>query len=171
MGRVARQQGLAGRKKSLLQNPMIMLNTNTAPSTWQPLSGRGVLRISSRSAGADVNGECGVVKVCTVNVGSLVGRGREVVEMLARRGVDVCCIQEVRYKGDGTRTFGSNEEKYKLWYTGNENKTNGVGIMVKENLVENVLEISRSSDRLMKIKIALGKTVVNVFSLYAPQVG
>ena len=171
MGRVARQQGHAGRQKPPLQIPMIMLNTNAASSPWQPLSGRGVLRISRWGAGADVSGDCGVVKVCTVNVGSLVGRGREVVEMLARRNIDVCCLQEVRYKGAGTRSIGTNEEKFKLWYAGNENKTNGVGIMVKHDIVENVLEIKRSSDRLMRIKIVLGKTVVNIFSLYAPQAG
>ena len=95
-----------------------MLNTNMAPSPWQPLSGRGVLRIPSRFAGADVSGDGGAVKVCTVNVGSLIGRSREVVEMLARSGVEVCCIQEVRYKGEGTKSIGSNEEKHKLWYSG-----------------------------------------------------
>jgi exonuclease III len=36
--------------------------------------------------------------MCTVNVGTLVGRSREVVEMLPRRSVDVCCVQEVQYK-------------------------------------------------------------------------
>ena len=115
--------------------------------------------------------ECRVVKVCTVNVGSLVGRGREIVEMLARRKIDVCCLQEVRYKNEGVKTIGSNDEKYKLWWAGNEQKTSGVGIMVKSDIIENVLEIKRCSDRIIMIKIVFGKTIMNIYSLYAPQVG
>jgi exonuclease III len=54
--------------------------------------------------------------MCTVNVGTMVRRSREVVEMLARRSVDVCCVQEVQYKGTGCTVFGSGEEKYKFWW-------------------------------------------------------
>ena len=35
---------------------------------------------------AHSSGECGGLKLCTVNVGSLKGRSREVVEMLSSRG-------------------------------------------------------------------------------------
>ena len=31
-----------------------------------------------------------IVRVCTINVGTMKGRSREVVEMLARRRVDMC---------------------------------------------------------------------------------
>jgi len=37
------------------------------------------------------------MRVATVNVGTMMGRSREVVEMLARRRVDVCCVQEDQY--------------------------------------------------------------------------
>ena len=52
------------------------------------------------------------MRLAVVNVGMLVGRSREVVEMLGRRNVEVCCLQEVRYTGQGTRMFGS---EYKFW--------------------------------------------------------
>ena len=82
-----------------------------ARSTGQPLNGQRVLRISSGwSAGTEnVRKKDEVIRVCTVNIGTLIGRRREVVEMLARRRVDICCIQEVRYKNQGTAAFGSNE--------------------------------------------------------------
>ena len=112
-----------------------------------------------------------MVKVCTVNVGTLLGKRREFVEMLARRQVDICCIQEVRYKNQGTTAFGSNEEKYKFWYSGNTVGTNGVGIPVRSELAERVLEVERYNDRLMKIRMVLGKGVCHIFSAYAPQVG
>ena len=150
---------------------MIMLNNPMAPSPWQPLNGQGVRRISSLNVRADESREGGVLKVCTVNVGTMVGRGREMVDMLARRNIDICCVQEVRYKGDGARTFGVNEEKYKLWYSGGREGLYGVGIMVRQELVDNVLKIERFSDRLIKIRLVLGKQVFNIFSLYAPQAG
>ena len=164
--------------KLSLQIKMMSSNNVMAPSTQQPLNGQGVLRItgdssarSGRSASADARGDGGVVKVCTVNVGSLRGRSREVVEMLARREVDICCLQEVRYRNQGSMAIGSNEEKYKLWYSGNEEGTNGVGILVRFDMAEKVIEVERLDDRVMKIKIVLGKVVFHVFSVYAPQVG
>ena len=147
-----------------------MLNNQLAPSTWQPFNGQGVLRISSLNVCADESRDGRVLKVCTVNVGTMVGRGREMVDMLARRNIDICCVQEVRYKGDGARTLGVNEEKHKLWYSGGRQGLHGVGIMVRQDLVDNVLKIERFSDRLIKIRLVLGKQVFNIFSLYAPQV-
>ena len=80
-------------------------------------------------------------------------------------------MQEVRYKRDGARTFGLNEEKYKLWYSGSREGLYGVGIILRQDFIDNVLKIERFSDRLIKIRLVLGKSVFNIFSLYAPQVG
>ena len=65
------------------------------------------------------------MRLATVNVGTLVRRSREVVEMLGRRNVDICCLQEVRYKGQITKIFGS-EHKYKFWWSGGTESGNGV---------------------------------------------
>ena len=54
------------------------------------------------------------VRVATANIGSMVGRSREVAGMLGRRKVVVCVLQEVRYKKEGTRMYGSGEERYKF---------------------------------------------------------
>ena len=42
---------------------------------------------------------------------------------------------------------------------------------IRRELVENVVEVERFCDRMMRIKLVLGKTVYHVFSVYAPQVG
>ena len=39
------------------------------------------------------------------NVGSISGRGTEVYEELRKRKVDVCCLREVRWRGEGARFF------------------------------------------------------------------
>ena len=36
------------------------------------------------------------IRLATWNVGSLTGRSGEVVEVLYRRRIDICCVQEVR---------------------------------------------------------------------------
>ena len=66
----------------------------------------------------------------------MVGKSREVVEMLARRNVDICCVQETRYRGAGSKTTGSGKERYKFWWSGNKTGQNGVGILVHEEMVE-----------------------------------
>lgn len=112
-----------------------------------------------------------MLKVCTVNVGTLRGRRSEVVDMLGRRKVDICCVQEVRYRNGGTTSVGDQESRYKFWYSGNEYGTNGVGVFVKQELAENVIEVVRRSDRIMEIKVVLGKRIHHVISAYAPQAG
>ena len=57
---------------------------------------------------------------------------------------------------------------FKLWYSGVKRATNGVGILVKRNLVEHVVEVRRKSDRILSIKLVVGSEVLNVVSAYAP---
>ncbi|ESO12129.1 hypothetical protein HELRODRAFT_158569 [Helobdella robusta] len=64
----------------------------------------------------------------TWNVGTLTGRSLEVVEELQRRMVDVAALQEIRWKGEGTRFVGAKGERYKLWWKGYDG-TGGVGVM------------------------------------------
>ena len=42
--------------------------------------------------------------------------------------------------------------------------------MVREELVENVLVVKRMSDRLMAIKLEVKGSILNIISVYAPQV-
>ena len=112
-----------------------------------------------------------LLKVCTVNVGTMRGRSHEVALMLARRNADICCVQEVRYKSDSTTTLGDGLQRYKFWYSSNPSGANGVGILVRQELAVNVIEVERFCDRIMRIKLVLGKTIYHVFSVYAPQVG
>ena len=139
-----------------------------ASSPRQPLNRREVRRIPGSNS-PHTNEQ--LVKIGTANVGTLVGRSREVVEMLERRRLDVCCIQEVRYRGVGTMSIGQDTHKYKLWWSGSKDRQNGVGILVKDEIAEDVIEVIRISGRIMNIRMILGKGIVNIFSVYAPQSG
>lgn len=136
-----------------------MSNLNLmAPSPQQLLNEQGVRRISGFRLG-------------TWNVGSICGRGTEVCEELRKRKVDLCCLQEVRWRGQGSRFLGVKERRYKLWWSGNNVGTGGVGIFLTEELCEKVVEIRRRSDRVMSMVLVLENEVVRVISAYAPQSG
>ena len=106
--------------------------------------------------------------IATLNVGTMTGRGREVVDVMERRRIDVLCVQETRWKGQKARELG---EGYKLYYMGVDNRRNGVGIVLSPEMKERVIQVSRECDRLIWLKIDLGVAAVNVVCVYAPQVG
>ena len=64
-------------------------------------------------------------------MGSPKGRVGEVVETLQRREVDVCCVQEVRFSGKGTRMIEGKQGFYKLlWNNKMKAKTLRVPMVV-----------------------------------------
>ena len=92
----------------------------------------------------------------------------EVVETLSRRKVDVCCIQETRYRGGNCRTIKGKDTRYKLYWSGNDNGTAGVGVFVAEEWTEKVFEVQRVSDRIILVKLIDGQSVVTPFCLRMP---
>ncbi|KAK3546381.1 hypothetical protein QTP70_026164, partial [Hemibagrus guttatus] len=87
---------------------------------------------------------------------------------MERRKVDKLCVQETRWKGSKARSIGAG---FKLFYYGVDSKRNGVGVVLKEEFVRNVLEVKRVSDRVMSLKLEIEGVMLNVVSGYAPQVG
>ena len=108
------------------------------------------------------------LRVATLNVRTTTGKGREVADFMERRGLDILCVQETRWKGERARCIG---EGCKSWYCGSGNKKNGVGIILKKEHVERVVELWRVTDRIICLKMELHGVMLNVISAYAPQVG
>ncbi|KAK3564602.1 hypothetical protein QTP86_023766, partial [Hemibagrus guttatus] len=108
------------------------------------------------------------LRIGTLNVGTMTGKGRELADMMERRKVDILCVQETRWKGSNARSIGAG---FKLFYYGVDSKRNGVGVVLKEEFVRNVLEVKRVSDRVMSLKLEIEGVMLNVVSGYAPQVG
>ncbi|KAK3531142.1 hypothetical protein QTP70_013244 [Hemibagrus guttatus] len=65
-------------------------------------------------------------------------KGRELADMMEGRKVDILCVQETRWKGSKARSIGAG---FKLFYYGVDSKRNGVGVVLKEEFVRNVLEV------------------------------
>ena len=46
------------------------------------------------------------LRIGTANIGSMSGRSGEVIDMVQRRGLDFCCLQETRWKGGNAQMLG-----------------------------------------------------------------
>ena len=97
----------------------------------------------------------------------MAGRGRELADMMERRNVDILCLQVTKWQGSKARNIGGG---CKLFYNGADGRKNGIGIVVREELAESVLEVKRVSDRLMAMKLKVNGSILNIVSAYAPQI-
>ena len=82
----------------------------------------------------------------------------------SRREVDLCCLQETRWKMEGVMQIVGKDSRYKLFWSGNDHATGGVGVLLAEEWWEKVFEVARVSDRIILILMTIGKTVF-VFAL------
>ena len=90
-------------------------------------------------------GRRSLIRVGTLNIGTMTGRGRELADMMERRNVDILCLQEIKWKGSKARNNGGG---CKLFYNAADGRKNGIGIVLREDLAESVLKVKRVSDRL-----------------------
>ena len=107
-------------------------------------------------------------RVGTLNVNTLKGRVCEVVGTLSRRKVDLCCVQETRYRGGHCLIITGKDSRYKLFWSGNSKGTAGVGVFVAEKWIEKVFEVKRVSDWIILVRIIVGQRVLVVFCLSMP---
>ena len=93
-------------------------------------------------------------------------KGERVGRHGGKRKVDVPHLQETSGKRvkRGTLEVDANYSTMKLM------EKNGIGIVVREELVESVLEVKKVPDRLMAIKMEMKRLILNLVSVYAPQV-
>ena len=73
-----------------------------------------------------------------LNVGTMTGRGRDLIDLMEQRNVDILCLQETKWKESKARNIGGG---CKLFYNGADGRRNGIGIVVWEELAESVLEV------------------------------
>ena len=90
----------------------------------------------------------------------------EVCEELRKRRKDVCCLQEVRWRGQGTWFMGVKGRRIKLWWSGNSDGTGGVGVLVKGELSEKVVEVQRKNNGVMTVVMALQEEVVRIICVF-----
>ena len=166
-------KGRASYHKTLLQT--IMTSQNKGKSSGGAGNHRVVGSVSglaARGCGAAGSGPSAESSECpksfrvgTLNVGTMRGKSNEVVETVSRRRVDLCCLQETSWKREGVKQIVAKI----LFWSGNDKVTGGVGILLAEEWWENVFEVVRVSDRIILIRVTIGKTVFVFVCVYAPQ--
>ena len=109
------------------------------------------------------------IRLATWNVGTMSGKSGEVSEVMIRRKIDVCCVQETKWKGKSNQWFAGGQIKF--FWVGCENGNAGVGILLKKWLVDSVVAVQKVNERILHMKLVIGKEMYNVLSIYAPQVG
>jgi len=102
------------------------------------------------------------LRIVTVNVGSLSRRSGEVAEMVSRRHLDFCCLQESRWKGEVLGQLVVNE--HGINYSGWE-VISGVGGRKFDRQGDRG---EKMSDRVTVLRVTVGKSVLNLVSVYAP---
>ena len=107
------------------------------------------------------------LRVGTINIGTLNGKSREIADLVDRRKVDILCLQETRWKGKKSRDLAGG---HKLIYYG-ESGRNGVAIVLSAAIREQLVMVSRKSERVIRAHVRDGKTSMHIISAYAPQVG
>ena len=80
--------------------------------------------------------------------------------MLYGKGLEIC----------GARLIGLQSRKQKLWWSGNQEGYGGAGVLIKEELYDNDIEVRRVSIRVMSVVIVF-EEVVRVVCTCAPQSG
>ena len=82
-------------------------------------------KIAQRRRRRDIKGKRKTIRIATLNVGSMTGRGQEVVDFMEPRKVNIMCVQETKWKGSKAKELGNG---FKLFYIGEDGRRNGVGI-------------------------------------------
>ena len=152
------------------------MTRNTIPAWTSPGLTRSALPLMAQGGSVKlavgrerergVKGGLVSLRIGSVNVSTMKKEG-EVVDMAARRRLDFCCLQETGWKGEGARKLG----EYKFLWMGCSKGIHGVGLLVADRWIEKVLEVRRVSERLMVVRVIVGRTVLNLISAYAPQAG
>ena len=140
--------------RSLARGDKCATATGVGPTTsWPPCN----------VAGETDDGRKGVdMRIGSVNVGTMRGRSGEIAEMAARRRLDICCVQETRWKGGSARNIGCDDGWYKFFWVGCEDGVAGVGVLVVDKWIDSVVEVRWVSERVMVLRLAIGKSVLNV---------
>ena len=108
-----------------------------------------------------------LIRVGTLNIGTMTGSGKELADMMKRRNVDILCLQETKWKESKARNIGGG---CKIFYNGADGRKNGIEIVVREELAESFLEVKRVSEGLMAMTLEVNGSILNIISAYAPQV-
>ena len=72
----------------------------------------------------------------------------------------------MRWKGSGCTLYGARGKRYKLFWMGGKEKSDGVGIFVAEKWVDSVVSAERRSERVMIVKLVIDQRSYSTCTSY-----
>ena len=86
------------------------------------------------------------LRLATWNIGTMSGKDGHLARALMKRKVDIVCVQETRLKENGCEKIAG--DRFKFYWSGCGDEASGVGIIIKQELENKVLNVNRINDRL-----------------------
>ena len=97
------------------------------------------------------------------------GRGNKVLEMLTHQKLDLCCLQDTRCRGGLAHLVKGKDSTHKFFRSGDLSGFGGIGIMLAEKWINNVISVTRYDCLCLQLRFLVGIIIVNVISCYASQ--
>ena len=108
------------------------------------------------------------IQLGSLNVGTMSGKGVEVVEMKERRRLEVLCVHETKWRGDRARMMVGGRN---LLHAGGDGRSSGVDIVISEEISKEVVRVGRWKGLIIMAWAMIRKQLVCVMSVYGPQTG
>lgn len=90
-------------------------------------------------------------------------RSNEIVEMLSRRQIFICCEQESRWRGESARKIFK-FFKFKFFWRRDNYASESIAVLVANEWIEKVILIVRHSIRLMMLQLLCRKSIVTLLN-------
>ena len=110
---------------------IVVRNNGTGTLSEGVVNGRAGVNVGPvRSISCEILQKRFKLRIASLNVGTMRGRASEIVETLARRRIDICAVQETRWRGCSTRMITGKHCRYKFLWSGDTSGFGDVGIFV-----------------------------------------
>ena len=101
-------------------------------------------------------------------MGTMSGKGVEVVEMMERRRLEVMCVQDTMWRRDRAMMMVGG---CKLLHAGGDGRSSGVGIVISEEISTEVVRVEIWKGRIIMAWAMIRKQLVCLMFVYRPQTG
>ena len=93
------------------------------------------------------------ILIATLNVGTMGSWSNEIFKMFSRRLIDVCCVQESRWRDESALKIAGRNSYYKFFWKGNDSGSVGVQVLVAKKWIDNVISVVRHGTRLIMLQL------------------
>lgn len=110
--------------------------------------------------------QSGTIKIGTWNVRTLLQAGKleNAKREMYKNKLDVLGMAEVRWKDCGEIM----SDKYRFLYSGGDKGSNGVGLLLTDELAKNIVKVNQKSDRLISVRIKAEPRNLLLIQVYMP---